>query len=252
MSYAPRRDQVQEIVINKLCHGQLMIEKHYYKYGTMSASAPGSSATLLSNFRTAYRTNILGFTSTSVRVTSYVMQEVTGARVVITSPGPPAKRRFVITYDPSKKERFYGTGDVNDQGTSALASELPLHEAMGAFKRPAVLRRGYHEGNYTRYGPFSESQHDDTKPEEWTQAVLDQVNPLLESMRVSVLQDTAPPEIGWFLATFSPGYWADVWSDTNPENSWGAAETLSDWIATRFVRTQVSRRFTTAGVIEGK
>jgi len=252
MSYAPRRDQVQEVTINKLCHNQLMIEKHHYKYGTMLTSSPGSSATFLSNFITQYRTNILAFTCNTVKVTSYVMKEINGCKVVIPDPTKPSRRRFVTTYDPAKKERIYGTGDVNDSGTIAKGGELPLHEAVGVFKRPEVLRVGYHEGNYTRFAPWGSTDHSAAAAEEWTQALIDSINPLCEAMRAAVIQDVIAPELGWRFATWSPGYWADVWSDTNPQNSWGAAEVVGNWFCTRYVRTQVSRRYSTAGMIEGK
>lgn len=251
MPYNPDRSRVQHIIVEENCRGQQMIGNWYLVYESPIAAAPGDSASLIASFRTAYRTHILVNRHSSVRVVRYTMIEVSGSSLFTPPAGSCKKLRYITNYDPSKKEVLEGDA-VLDVGAVAPLNELPLHTCIRILKKAVVLRRGFFEGSYHRLSPLSEADHSDTVPEEWTEAALTAYTTMFGSMNTATYSDAGPLPNRWYPAIWSAGY---HWTVVTPGGAGGMvanAATRLSYQVMRTVGTQVTRRYTPTGFLEGK
>ncbi len=107
MAYTPNRQKVQHVVVQARANGQEIINNFYLVPSQPAVGGDGSSVTLLTAFRTAYRL-LLGEFYDVYEVAYYWMREVTDAVLVA---GPPP--RWETVYDVAKVEVLAGVLGIN-------------------------------------------------------------------------------------------------------------------------------------------
>jgi len=242
--YVPERSRVQQIVIDGRVNNQQIVNIFYLRNSTPAAGGDGSSVTLLSAFRTAFRATIRQQMHDSWTVASYVMTEISDVIQVGATP-----LRLKTVFDPEKKEWFPGT--AADTGVIALGVMLPAHEALRAKATPMTTRRGFFRGNGNRFAPFSEAAHDDTDPEKWTAAVVTAWNTELFNFISSSFSDGGAGGANWAPAIWSAPYFFKVVKPAGG-SLYKGAELIGTFTASAYVGTQVTRRYNASGQFRGR
>lgn len=251
MAYTTNPLQVQQVVVQLECRSQITLETYYLVHQSPTTGANGASDLLLANFITAYKASLMPLKHTTQKVTRWTMHEIIGAKTRLPVPPAGTPRQVQTVFDDRKKDLVIPAGVASDSGATPPGAELPLFACIGCWRQPRSPRRGYFEGSYIRFSPLSEADHDDVAPEQWSTATTDLFRNACEAFRSSTLLDVVGPASGWVMAIWSPTYFVDFVADGAGE-AWQAAEQVVAWLPTRYVRTQVSRRYTTGGLIGGK
>jgi hypothetical protein len=246
MAYTPNRQKVQHVVVQARANGQEIINNFYLVPSQAGVGGDGSSVTLLTAFRAAYRL-VLGEFYDVYEVGFYWMREVTDAMLVA---GPP--QRWETVYDVNKVEVLAGVLGVNlDEGqqSSVGVQLLPAHEALRVRKIPTVRRIGYFRSAYNRFCPWVESQIGDTW-EKWNAGFLVSIQVVLTAFNTTNFLDGGTGNASWDHGVWSATLFGRVIKPAGgPLTS--AASAVASYTANPWIGTQVSRRFKPSGLFKG-
>lgn len=239
--------RVQEVTVNATMLGQQIINKFTYRHSN-PAGAGGTSDFFLANFRDNYRLNILTQLYDDYQVQTYIVREI--QNVVISVVGPPA--RFRNDYNVAGFDTLGGvtTTDAGQKTLAGGAKRLPSHEAVRVLKTPAVHVMRYWKANYNRFTSLTSTEKD-TIRETWTAAYQTAMNTALLAFTGTAIGANAGGTITLGHCIWSAQYFGAIIKPAG-----GALRDATTGVDTMrlqlYVGTQVSRRFTPAGLPKGK
>lgn len=239
--------RVVEITVDGRIDGQQIINKFYYR--PQSPGIGGATAgNLLTNFRTAFRANMLNWMYNWFTIYRYTLREIADVRQVVPPVGP---KRYVNVYSVDGYAILVGL--VADKGALAtpLDDRLPSHEAYRCFKAPSGRAFKFFKGNYNRFASFTVNEKDLT-PEKWTAAFLAASNPSMSVFNLTSISAGVGVTPAYQHAVFSGGYYYTVVRPGVGGFIYQAATGIDAYIGDVYIGTQTTRRFTPAGSFTGK
>lgn len=251
--YVPNRNRVQEVTIEGRVANQQIINRYHLRASTPPGAAggsDGSSSSLLTSFRDRFRQHMLPAIYAAYRVVRYIMVEIDGVYVEYDNPDTGEGRRFSNSYDASAKEVLKAVSPADDGKAPGTTDYLPTHECLRVYKQPMNFRRGFFESSYNRYCPFMKTDLDAAAPERWTAALVTTWNTALGTWLSSSMDDGGTAGAFWAMAIWSPGYFSTKIAPST--DLWKGSELVLTMTASPFVGTQVSRRFDSTGIAEGR
>jgi len=246
--FAPKAGTVLQVTVQADVAGQSIVNYFYFKFSNPGpAVTGGDSQTFLNNFRTLYRAEILTFLLDVYFVRRYWVREIIDVVEKVNQRGT----RLQNVYNPTGLDYLNGSA-ADDNGTiSPLTTPLlPLHECVRCYKRPENPRIGFFKSAYNRFAPWLHTNLHTTQPEQWAAATVTQVQGHLTAFLAESVLDQ-PAGNGWNHAIWSPVYFFK-WIKPLSGQPAAAAERVVQFIASSFVGTQTSRRYSPVGLIEGE
>jgi len=251
MSYQLDGLNLQLVTVNARLAGQQIINRFWYRYvGPQPDPDFEVSSTFLTQFRTAFRAQILASFYSTYTVFSYEVKECIGA--LAASPGPPIKYR--AEFDVNKLDTLLGAGPDVGALAPGVGTLCPAHEAMRVKMIPTSRALGYQKGNYIRVSAgFPDSIKDPANREKWSAAAIATYDAAWGGfVATSIFGNAAPAGNGWRPSCFSvpllgrmsgaPTFWKPYQAATLTLN---AANNL-------FIGTQVTRRWNPDGTFRGR
>lgn len=241
MAYNVNRLNPQLVVVDARVNNQQVVNTFWYRHGT-GAAGSGTSTSMLTEFRDAYRLLLAFFWSTYV-VANYTIREVNDAVLngLIWQP----------VFDPFKVDGFPGVAP-DDLGQLDASAEpmLPTHEALRVRKVPNIRVAGFHKSAYNRFAPWSEADHSNTAPERWVDGFITAINVPLGVFNNTTVDDGGANPQSWFHSVWSPVLYGRI---VKPLGGpiYNAGSFCASYIASPYVGTQVTRRFSASGIFHG-
>ncbi len=251
MSYQLDGLNMQLVTVNGRLAGQQIINRFWYRYvGPQPDPDFEVSSVFLTQFRTAFRAQILASYYSTYTVLSYEVKECDG--VLITSPGPPAKYR--AQFDVNKLDLLLGAGPDVGALAPGAGTLCPAHEALRIKLLPTSRALGYQKGNYLRVAAgFPDTLKDPADREKWTAGTVTTYSGAFGGFVATAISGVAVPAgSGWKPSCFSvpllgrmsgaPAFWKPYQAATLAINA----------AANLYIGTQTTRRWTPTGTFRGR
>lgn len=248
--FIPTSNHILQVTVDGRHGGQQILNVYHYKYSSPDTGPTGgSSATFLTNFRTAFRAFLSARMYELYTVNRYWLRSIYDVATSVV--GPPAKYRPV--YHPDMLDVLDGVQSAGNDigGLIATGPYCPSHVAMRVLKNPANLRVGYMSRNYNRYGPLDTAilDGDEADHDLWsTTAVTNWTNTLNTFTNLAIFDQVGGN--GWDQCVFSASYHGKVGKPLGSTIT-KAAELATGVTVMQYAGSQVSRRYRPRGGFQG-
>jgi len=251
MAYTLDGLNVQLVTVNARLAGQQIINRFWYRYtGPQPDPDVETSNVFLTQFRTAFRAQVLASFYSTYTVFSYEVKECDGA--IAASPGPPIKYR--ASFDVNKLDTLLGAGPDVGALAPGAGTLWPAHEALRIKLNPTTRALGYQKGNYLRISAgFPDTLKDTANREKiqaGTAATYDGV--FGGFVATAIFGNAAPIGNGWKPSAFSVPFLGRMSGAPTFWKPYQAASIILTASTNLFIGTQTTRRWTPQGTFRGR